>query len=78
MACYRLLDGITICANNPNEFVNQLRSSSFFPCDTTLDYMAEFAKRVYVLYSTNISSSNCDDFLGDLIKLNLVYIIQIN
>ena len=78
MSVYKLLDGVEHGAINQTDFVKQLRTTSFFPCETVEDYMMEFAKRVYVLYSSHVRTDSADNFVNDLIKLKIVYILDLN
>lgn len=78
MTVYKLLDGVEHGAISHEDFVKQLRSTSFFPCETVEDYMMEFSKRVFVLYSSHVRTDNANNFVNDLIKLKIVYILDLN
>lgn len=78
MTIYKLLDGKEIAATSHSDFANRLRNGSFFPCETVEDYMAEFSKRVYILFSVTVRSDTTTNFVDDLIRLKIVTIIQTN
>ena len=75
---YKLLDGCTIVASSPSDFVSKLRNTSFFPRDSDEAYMGEFAKRAYIMFGASVRSDNADDFTNDLISLGIVYISELN
>ena len=78
MTLYRMIDGHVIGATSDENFVEQLRNSSFYPCTDANTYMSEFAKRVYLLYGTRIRYQNASEFLNCLIRLKVVYIQEVN
>ncbi len=78
MTIYRILDGKQIYASDATEFVTNIRNSSMYPCNDINAYMAEFAKRVYLLYGNSIQFNDANEFLSELIRLNIVYIVPVN
>jgi len=75
---YKLLDGCTIVASSHSDFVTKLRNTSFFPRESDDAYMADFAKRAYIMFGASVRSDSANDFANDLISLGIVYISQLN
>lgn len=64
---YNLLDGGTISATSPEDFVTQLREGSRFDSEcTNQEFMVNFARRYRELYGLGISTDTAEGFVKDL------------
>lgn len=65
---YNLLDGGTITATSPEDFVTQLREGSRFDSEcTNQEFMVNFACRYKELHGVNISFESMENFVNDLV-----------
>ncbi len=71
MAKYRFSDGKMVVASSPEEFVKNMRNSSWFPGRDTDDFMELVSERGEKVGVT-IRSDSAYNFLTDLIKVGLV------
>lgn len=71
MARYRFVDGKTLDANSPEEFVKNMRNSSYCPGDDEQDFMDLCSERGFKL-GLDIRSDSEYNFLVDLIKHEIV------
>jgi hypothetical protein len=64
---YNLLDGGTITASSPEDFVTQLREGSRFDSKcTNQEFMQNFACRYWELHGIEIATDSADVFLNSL------------
>nr|DAV70595.1 MAG TPA: hypothetical protein [Caudoviricetes sp.] len=65
---YNLLDGGTITATSPEDFVTQLREGSRFDSEcTNQEFMRNFSRRYMELHGVNISFESMENFVNDLV-----------
>lgn len=65
---YNLLDGGTITASSPEDFVTQLREGSRFDSEcTNQEFMRNFSRRYMELHGVNISFESMENFVNDLV-----------
>lgn len=70
---YNLLDGGTITATSPEDFVTQLREGSRFDSEcTNQEFMHNFARRYQELYGINIKMSSFESFVDSLIAARYI------
>lgn len=64
---YNLLDGGTITATSPEDFVTQLREGSRFDSEcTNQEFMQSFASRYRELHGLDIETSSFESFVNSL------------
>lgn len=64
---YNLLDGGTITATSPEDFVTKLREGSRFDSEcTNQEFMQNFARRYRELHGFDINAGSADVFLVSL------------
>jgi hypothetical protein len=64
---YNLLDGGTITATSPEDFVTQLREGSRFDSEcTNQEFMQNFASRYRELHGLDIETSSFESFVNSL------------
>jgi hypothetical protein len=71
MARYRFSDGKMVVASSPEEFVKNMRDSSWFPGQDTEDFMELVSERGEKI-GIDIRSDSAYNFLTDLIKVGIV------
>lgn len=72
---YNLLDGGTITATSPEDFVSKLREGSRFDSEcTNQEFMVNFACRYKELHGIDIETDSSESFVDSLIITG--YIIQ--
>lgn len=65
---YNLLDGGTITATSPEDFVTQLREGSRFDSEcTNQEFMVNFARRYLELYGIDVASDSFKSFVDSLV-----------
>lgn len=65
---YNLLDGGTITATSPEDFVTQLREGSRFDNEcTNQEFMVNFARRYRELYGIDVASDSFESFVDSLV-----------
>lgn len=65
---YNLLDGGTITATSPEDFVTKLREGSRFDSEcTNQEFMRNFSRRYMELHGVNISFESMENFVNDLV-----------
>lgn len=70
---YNLLDGGTITATSPEDFVTKLREGSRFDSDcTNQEFMNNFARRYQELHGVDIVTDSFESFLNNLISIGYV------
>ena len=66
---YNLLDGGTITATRPGDFVTKLREGSRFDSEcTNQEFMQNFAHRYRELHGVDISTDTVENFVNCLIQ----------
>lgn len=64
---YNLLDGGTITATSPEDFVTKLREGSRFDSDcTNQEFMQNFARRYLELHGVDIDTGSFESFVESL------------
>lgn len=64
---YNLLDGGTITATSPEDFVTKLRESSRFDSEcTNREFMQNFARRYQELHGFDIDTGSFESFVNSL------------
>lgn len=70
---YNLLDGGTITATSPEDFVTQLREGSRFDSEcTNQEFMQNFARRYQELHGIDIKMSSFESFVDSLIAAGYI------
>lgn len=70
---YNLLDGGTITATSPEDFVTQLREGSRFDSEcNNQEFMHNFARRYQELHGVDIISDSFESFVNSLIQLGYI------
>ena len=70
---YNLLDGGTITATSPYDFVTKLREGSRFDSEcTNQEFMQNFARRYRELHGVDIVTDSFESFLNNLISIGYV------
>lgn len=70
---YNLLDGGTITATSPEDFVTKLREGSRFDSEcTNHEFMQNFARRYRELHGVDIVTDSFESFLNNLISIGYV------
>lgn len=62
----------------PEDFVTQLRASSFVESKDNSDYMHGFAERAYKLHSHFLRTDTCENFVQDLQAVGYLTISEVN
>lgn len=70
---YNLLDGGTITASSPEDFVTQLREGSRFDSECTeQEFMQSFACRYKELYGIDVVTTSLEAFFNDLVNIGYI------
>lgn len=70
---YNLLDGGTITATSPEDFVTQLREGSRFDSEcTNQEFMVNFARRYLELYGIDVASDSFESFVDSLVTAGYI------
>lgn len=70
---YNLLDGGTITATSPEDFVTQLREGSRFDSEcTNQEFMVNFARRYRELYGIDVASDSFESFVDSLVAAGYI------
>lgn len=70
---YNLLDGGTITATSPEDFVTQLREGSRFDSEcTNQEFMVNFARRYRELYGIDVASDSFESFVDSLVTAGYI------
>lgn len=70
---YNLLDGGTITATSPEDFVTQLREGSRFDSECTdQEFIQNFARRYKELHGVDIETDSVEYFVNDLIECGYI------
>lgn len=70
---YNLLDGGTITATSPEDFVTKLREGSRFDSEcTNQEFMQNFARRYRELHSVDIETNSSETFIDSLITAGYI------
>lgn len=70
---YNLLDGGTITATSPEDFVTQLREGSRFDSEcTNQEFMKNFARRYQELHGIDIETGSSESFVNSLIAAKYI------
>lgn len=70
---YNLLDGGTVTATSPEDFVTQLREGSRFDNEcTNQEFMVNFARRYRELYGIDVASDSFESFVDSLVAAGYI------
>lgn len=70
---YNLLDGGTITATSPEDFVTKLREGSRFDSEcTNQEFMQNFARRYRELHGVDIETNSSETFIDSLITAGYI------
>lgn len=70
---YNLLDGGTITATSPEDFITQLREGSRFDSEcTNQEFMVNFARRYRELYGIDVASDSFESFVDSLVTAGYI------
>lgn len=70
---YNLLDGGTITASSPEDFVTKLREDSRFDSEcTNQEFMQNFARRYRELHDVDIATDSLESFLDSLVIVGYI------
>lgn len=70
---YNLLDGGTVTATSPEDFVTQLREGSRFDSEcTNQEFMVNFARRYRELYGIDVASDSFESFVDSLVTAGYI------
>ena len=70
---YNLLEGGTITATSPEDFVTQLRECSRFDSEcTNQEFMVNFARRYRELYGIDVTSDSFESFVDSLVTAGYI------